>query len=126
LHCLYINIQPANIRSTSQYIWSTSTGQVDCFRCDMTMGQIWRPDPFNCHMFYICELLPGAKYRVHHVTCGSLFWDQTKRICMGMKTGNCVVGDVITRTTTPAAAAAKGESPGMTSPRSDNTVLRVV
>ncbi|KAK2183562.1 hypothetical protein NP493_306g01018 [Ridgeia piscesae] len=75
------------------------------------MGQIWRPDPFNCHMFYICELLPGAKYRVHHVTCGSLFWDQSKRICMGMKTGNCVVGDVITRTTTPAAAAAKASCP---------------
>ncbi|KAI0208077.1 hypothetical protein LSAT2_007250, partial [Lamellibrachia satsuma] len=84
------------ITSTTEPSW-----QVDCFRCNQAMGQLWRPDPFNCHMFYICELLPGGDYRAHHVTCGHLFWDQSLRACRRLKTGDCVVADVIVYTTTP-------------------------
>ncbi|KAI0236833.1 hypothetical protein LSAT2_012602 [Lamellibrachia satsuma] len=54
----------------------------DCSRCDYTNGQIWLQDRNNCHMYYICEPLGNGEYRIHHVTCGELFWNQDYHTCV--------------------------------------------
>ena len=76
-------------------------GEVDCFRCDESKGQFWRPDPFNCHMFYICERRSDGGWLAHHVTCGNLFWDQSVRTCTRTKTGSCIGGVINPYTDVP-------------------------
>ena len=73
-----------------------STGSVDCSRCDYTKGQIWLANPFNCHLYYICEPLGNGDYRVHSGTCGQLFWDQAYHTCVPVvpADADCEVGPV--------------------------------
>ena len=72
----------------------------DCTRCTYSMGQSWLIDPLNCHMYYICEKIDvGASYyRLHHPTCGSMYWDQGSLTCVSQKTDDCTVDDVVTNT----------------------------
>ena len=73
-----------------------TTGRVDCSRCDYTKGQIWLEDWYNCHLYYICEPLGNGVYRVHHVTCGDLFWNQAYHTCVPVmpRDANCKIGPV--------------------------------
>ena len=70
----------------------------DCTRCNYAQGQIWCPNSQNCHLFYICERLPGSplRYRVHVGTCGHLYWSQRQLTCVRKPDVNCVVPDVVT------------------------------
>ena len=74
----------------------------DCRRCNYTKGQVWFPDPKNCHLYYICDKIDrmdGSWYfRVYHPTCGKLFWDQDRLTCVRSvpKNANCDIGDVVT------------------------------
>ncbi|KAI0213204.1 hypothetical protein LSAT2_001799 [Lamellibrachia satsuma] len=73
--------------------------EVDCDKCDFTMGQVWRPDEKNCHRFYVCEPTPvQGEYTVHHMTCGDLFWNQDIHTCVAEKPEGviCLDGDVVT------------------------------
>ena len=72
----------------------------DCTRCTYTMGQSWLPDPLNCHRYYICEKINvvASYYRLHHPTCGSLYWDQGSLTCVSQKPDDCSVDDVVTVT----------------------------
>ena len=73
-----------------------TTGAVDCSRCEYTKGQIWLEDRYNCHLYYICEPLGNGVYRVHHVTCGDLFWNQPYHTCVPVmpRDANCKIGPV--------------------------------
>ncbi|KAI0208075.1 hypothetical protein LSAT2_007248 [Lamellibrachia satsuma] len=68
----------------------------DCSRCDYTNGQIWLQDRNNCHMYFVCEPLGNGEYRIHHVTCGELFWNQDYHTCVPVMPADvdCVVGPV--------------------------------
>ncbi|KAK2173994.1 hypothetical protein NP493_837g01005 [Ridgeia piscesae] len=74
----------------------------DCRRCNYTKGQVWFPDPKNCHLYYICDKIDrmdGSWYfRVYHPTCGQLFWDQDRLTCVRSvpKNADCDIGDVVT------------------------------
>lgn len=79
------------------------TAAVDCHLCDFTKGQIWRPDPLNCHRFYICEPMGDVdgdgvsdvgEYRIQHMTCDELYWDQDLHTCVVVKppNANCLEG----------------------------------
>ncbi|KAI0235885.1 hypothetical protein LSAT2_013572 [Lamellibrachia satsuma] len=63
----------------------TLPSEPDCTRCDYTKGQIWLPDSQNCHDYYICEKVDtwlGRWYwTYHHVSCGLLYWDQSRLTC---------------------------------------------
>ena len=65
----------------------------DCTRCDYTKGQIWLPDSQNCHDYYICEKVDtwGGRWywTYHHVSCGLLYWDQSRLTCTPMIQPGC-------------------------------------
>ncbi|KAK2193943.1 hypothetical protein NP493_4g03049 [Ridgeia piscesae] len=75
---------------------TTTPGTVDCSRCEYTKGQIWLEDRYNCHLYYICEPLGNGVYRVHHGTCGDLFWNQPYHTCVPVMPldANCEIGPV--------------------------------
>ncbi|KAK2161998.1 hypothetical protein NP493_1548g00037 [Ridgeia piscesae] len=82
---------PTTTTETTTPSTTTTPVPVDCHKCDFTKGQIWRPDPENCHRFYICEPLVDAnsdgisdvgEYRIHHMTCDELYWDQDLHTCV--------------------------------------------
>ena len=72
----------------------------DCNRCDYTKGQIWLPDSHNCHDYYICEKVDtwaGRWYwTYHHVSCGLLYWDQSRLTCTTVMQPDCEDQDPVT------------------------------
>ncbi|KAI0236841.1 hypothetical protein LSAT2_012610 [Lamellibrachia satsuma] len=88
----------------------------DCSRCDYTKGQIWLQDRNNCHMYFICEPIGNGQYRIHHVTCGELFWNQPNHMCVPVMPAdaNCVIGPVslYIQPSTPAAPCSYQPYPG--------------
>ena len=94
---MFLNRSVSYVPVTVFRIWSyLTTGTVDCSRCDYTKGQIWLEDWYNCHLYYICEPLGNGVYRVHHVTCGDLFWNQAYHTCVPVmpRDANCKIGPV--------------------------------
>ena len=65
----------------------------DCTRCNYTVGQIWLSDSTNCHDYYICEKVDTwgkTWYWIpHHVSCGLLYWDQSRLTCTTMIQPGC-------------------------------------
>ena len=64
-----------------------------CSRCNYTMGQLWKADLANCHLFYICEPLGNGEYRAHHATCGDLYWHQAYHTCVRVKPEDATCDD---------------------------------
>ncbi|KAI0233142.1 hypothetical protein LSAT2_016582 [Lamellibrachia satsuma] len=75
----------------------------DCARCNYTKGQVWFPDPDNCHLYYICDKIDrmdGSWYfRIYHPTCGQLAWDQERLTCV-RSNANCT--DAVVEYTPPS------------------------
>ena len=80
----------------------------DCTRCNYTKGQVWFPDPDNCHLYYICDKIDrmdGSWYfRVYHPTCGQIFWDQERLTCV-RSNANCT--DAVVEYTPPSTTFGK-------------------
>ena len=54
-------------------------------------------DSYNCHLYYICEKVDtwaGRSYwTYYHVSCGLLFWDQSRLTCTEMVPPDCEMKD---------------------------------
>ena len=46
-------------------------------------------------MYYLCEPIGEQEYRIHHMTCGALFWNQYYHGCDREPAEDCIIDDIV-------------------------------